>query len=202
LAVIFPIPKLSLSLPLNFTVVDKSFDRTYSLELPKLPLGKSEQEFEIGDHFFGHFEFSPVKAGKVHASLVVVKYTTHLDVSFSFDGQIQLECDRCTELFPYPIHVTRRVIFTFEDVPGLEDEHEDVKSVSRDEPLLSLVEEFYDFINLEVPLRKVPPASVHLCSPEVLQLLGLDAEGNEVETEEEIDPRWAKLKGLTDDSEE
>jgi uncharacterized metal-binding protein YceD (DUF177 family) len=199
----FPNPKLSLSLPLNFTVVDKSFDRTYSLELPKLPLGSSEHEFEIGDDFFGHFEFSPVKAGKVHVKAVVIKYTTHLDVTFTFDGHIQLECDRCTELYPHPIHVTQRVIFTFEDVPGLEEEHEDIKSVSREEPILPLAEEFYDFINLEAPLRKVPPTDVHLCAPEVLKLLGLDEQGNEIGgEEEEIDPRWAKLKGLIDDSEE
>lgn len=183
--------------------MDKSFDKVYSIELPKLPLGASELEWDIDDNFFGHFELSLVKAGKVHVTATVVKYTTHLDVNFVFDGVIQLECDRCTELFPHHIHSERRVFYTFEDVVGLDKDDDDVKSVDREEHLLSVAEDFYDFVNLEVPIRKVPPLSVHRCPPEIYKLLGLDEDGNDIEDEEApIDPRWAKLKGLIDDSEE
>jgi uncharacterized protein len=183
--------------------VDKSFDKVYSIELPKLPLGASDLEWDIDDSFFGHFEFSLVRQGKVHVRARVAKYTTHLDITFNFDGILQLECDRCTDLYPHQISSEQRVFYTFEDVVGLDKANDDVKTVDREEPLLSVAEDFYDFINLEVPIRKVPPVSIHRCPPEIYKLLGLDEDGNDIEGEEApIDPRWAKLKGLIDDSEE
>jgi len=63
-----------------------------------------------------------------------------------------------------------------------------------------LLQEFYDFLNLAVPIRKVPDSKIHICPPEVLALLGLDEEGAPVsskeESSEEVDPRWAALKKL------
>ena len=75
--------------------------------------------------------------------------------------------------------------------------------VSNQEPELVLIQEFYDFINLSVPIRKVPDPDVHICDPKVLELLGLNEKGEQIipekEDEEEIiDPRWAELKKLKD----
>jgi uncharacterized metal-binding protein YceD (DUF177 family) len=77
--------------------------------------------------------------------------------------------------------------------------------------VIYLAQDFYDFIILQLPLRRVPEASVHLCAPEVLDLLGLKADGSpkdpelavvEPEDEEEpIDPRWQALKKLKDSKE-
>ena len=75
--------------------------------------------------------------------------------------------------------------------------------IDRFEAHLNFVQEFYDFITLSVPLRKVPPTEVHLCAPEVLDFLGLESDGSpkvtysDPETETlDIDPRWEALQKL------
>lgn len=183
--------------------MDKSFDKVYAIEVPKLREGLNELEFEIDNGFFGHFEYSLIKEGSVHIKAAITKYQTHLDAVFQLKGVIVLHCDRCLEPYRHSFESEKRIIFSFidgteedEDEPG-----EDVIMIAKDEPTILLGSEFYDFISLEAPLRKVPPPDVHLCAPEVLALLGLNAKGEKLEEsgKEDIDPRWAKLKKLKED---
>ena len=77
--------------------------------------------------------------------------------------------------------------------------------IDKNDAFIYLSVDFYDFINLEVPLRSVPDTSVHLCPPKVLEILGLNPDGSEnedrIEEEEEepVDPRWSALKKLKDE---
>ena len=183
---------------------DRKFVRRYSLNVARLKPGKHEEVFEVDDDFFAHFENSLIEQGQVSIRLQMEKYATHLDVTFWLTGEITLACDRCGNPYPHPLDSQERIIFAFD--PEMDFEGYEVMYVAADEPQLVLTQEFYDFINLAIPMRKVPPADVHLCPPEVLRLLGLDTEGNPLEDDSPeddspIDPRWAALKKLKDQPE-
>jgi uncharacterized protein len=176
----------------------KSFEKKYSINVARLKPGPHEDRFLIESDFFEEFDHTEVDEGKVEAKLDMHKYETHLDVNFSLEGELILNCDRCMEPFPFPLHTTHRIIYSFDkelDFKGYE-----VMYVDHLEPQLSLVQEFFDFITLAVPLRKVPDPEVHLCDPKVLRILGLDAQGKPIaspqEEEKEMDPRWEALKKL------
>lgn len=183
----------------------ESFEKEFSIEIPKLKFGLNKEDFLINSSFFEAFEFSPIREGVVRIQAAITKYTSHLDAVFHFQGTIELYCDRCLEPYPYDISFDQRVIFSYDE--QLEFETDEVVLLDQNKHLLSLAKEFYDFINLQVPLRKVPEPDVHVCPPRVLEILGLkmaDEESSqkdreaENQEEPEIDPRWLKLKQIKD----
>ncbi|MEM7039279.1 MAG: DUF177 domain-containing protein [Bacteroidota bacterium] len=182
--------------------MDKFFERQYALELPKLRHGDNVDHFDIDSSFFEAFEFSPVNEGEVAVDVTITKLETHLDAKFEFNGHIVLNCDRCMEPYPHVLNSTRRVIFAYDE--DLEFDTEEVILIEHNHSMLYLSKDLYDFVLLEIPIRKVPHPSVHICPPNVLEILGLNPDGTEkvVEAEEEddepVDPRWAALKNLKD----
>jgi uncharacterized protein len=184
--------------------VAKLFEKTYSVEVPKLRFGSNEESFVIDSSFFTEFEFSPIQEGNLKVVAKIDRSVTHLDTVFHFKGEIMIECDRCLEPYPYPLDFETRVVYSFD--PELEFDTDEVVLIEESTPVLYFATDFYDFIVLQIPLRRVPEASVHLCAPNVLELLGLNPDGTEkpvseveAETEEdETDPRWLALKKLKD----
>lgn len=172
-------------------------NRQYSFELNKLKDGPNELSFEIDRSFFAEFEHSLVEEGEVSIQAVIEKFKTHLDVVLHLKGVLQLPCDRCTEPYPFDVDTSRRLILAFEKQSKFVNE--EVVMIDSNAIWIDLSKEFYDFIHLEVPLRKVPEPEIHLCDDEVLNMLGLKEDEQEADPnpeEKEIDPRWAALKKL------
>lgn len=170
--------------------MDKLFERLYSIDLPKLKLGEHQFSWEIKDEFFEHFEHSQVTNAEITIEGKVTKYGTHVDGVFLMKGSLKLPCDRCTELYDHPVDTERRVIFGYDE--RLAKENDDVILIDKDTTLIDLSGEFYDFIHLEVPIRRVPPIEIHECPESVIELLNKKEENKE----EEIDPRWEALREL------
>lgn len=185
---------------------DKSFERQYTVNVARLKLGEHTDEFFVGSEFFEYFQHDLIQDASVKVSLKIRKNESHLDVTFLLSGSIILPCDRCSEPYPHQIDASPRVFYAFDE--DFKAEGQEVMYVDPNEAYLSIIQELYDFINLEVPLRRVPEPEVHLCSPETLRMLGMDERGNPLPEEEhedqehEIDPRWEELKKLKDQMEQ
>ncbi len=181
---------------------DKSFERQYSLNIARIKQGKSQEQFEVPGIFFDRFEQDTIQDASIKVTLDIVKTSSHLDVTFHFKGYVEIPCDRCGQLYHHPIDEHQRIFYAFDE--DMKFEGYEVMYVHPQEPALSIVQELYDFINLAVPLRRVPSTDIHLCDPEILKKLGMDENGNPIQVEkkeEEIDPRWEKLKKLRDQME-
>ncbi|MEZ4771690.1 MAG: DUF177 domain-containing protein [Bacteroidia bacterium] len=169
----------------------RAFERDYSINVARLSNGNHELFFEIGRSFFDQLEYSLIRDGDIALKLEIVRYNTHLDVKFNFSGKMVLECDRCTQPYDHSFAEQYRIIYSFDK--DMNFEGTEVLHVDRMEPELVLVQEIYDFINMSVPIRRVPPKDVHICAPEVLALLGIDPdeesdmEDEEFELEEDFD---------------
>ena len=172
-------------------------NRQYAFEPSKLKDGSNELRFKIDRSFFAEFEHSLIEEGDILIQVEIVKCKTHLDVSLQIEGVLQLPCDRCLEWYPHEVKTTKRIILTYETRADFKNE--EVIIIQEDQPWVDLSKEFYDFIHLEIPLRKVPETETHLCDEETLRVLGLieDDEIKPLESSEEIiDPRWEELKKL------
>lgn len=186
--------------------MDKVFERKYSVDVPKLRHGLNEEKFTVDRSFFEAFEFSPIQEGRVQVQVMIDKSSTHLDAKFHFQGEITLECDRCLEPYPHNLDFETRIVYSFDE--ELEFDTDEVVLIEESTPTIFFAQDFYDFIVLQIPIRRVPEASVHLCAPEVLSLLGMNSDGSpkepepveeELEGEEDTkDPRWNALKRLKD----
>lgn len=178
---------------------DKSFLKGYSLDVARVAEGKSQLSYKIEGKFFEHFEKSEVEEGDLEIRLEMDKNRSHLDIKFHLSGWVHLPCDRCREAYKQELKNDFRIIYSF--AAREQDDKVEVVVIDRDEDQLSLIQDFYDFVHLSLPMRRVAEPEVHLCDPEILKVLGLDQDGNPLETEksdEEVDPRWAALKQLKD----
>ncbi|MEM9932962.1 MAG: DUF177 domain-containing protein [Bacteroidota bacterium] len=179
--------------------MEKSFERQYAINVARLKPGKHTDSFHLGEEFFSEFELKAVQKPDIQADLAIVKYETHLDVSFHITGPVEISCDRCGAWYSHSIDSSYRIIYSFDK--NMSFEGYEVMYVNPQEPSLVLVQELYDFVVLSIPVRKVPSNEVHLCPPEVLKVLGLNEKGELIEQEEnteEIDPRWEALKQFKD----
>lgn len=176
--------------------------REFNIELPKLRNGKNEFHFEVGEKFFGHFEQPIVSEGNVMVHLELHKNLNQLDARFQIEGMVTLTCDRCVLPFSFPIKSEKRLIYTYQE-SGVEAE-EDLDEVIYIEPkahTLNVSQEVYDFVCLEIPIRKVPEDCGDDCPNNPLNLLRVKGIIEKEEDEEAFsDPRWEALKKLKSDN--
>jgi uncharacterized protein len=187
--------------------VNQAFEKRYSVEVPKLRYGLNKEVFHLDRSFFEAFEFSVIQEADMQVDATFEKFETHIDARLHFSGHVVLPCDRCLEPYPQKMDFNQRIVFSKDE--DLEFETDEVILLDDSVPLISLATDFYDFIHIEIPLRRVPPTEIHLCAPIVLEMLGLNPDGSErepevVEEEQEvdaIDPRWQMLRKLKDSTE-
>ena len=63
-----------------------------------------------------------------------------LDIKFSFEGNVELACDRCGDKYQHPLKAGNRVIYSFDEKMNF-DGYE-VIFVGRNEPFIDFVREF------------------------------------------------------------
>jgi len=156
----------------------------YAIRISQLSNGNHIFDFSIGNSLKEKFESQLMNYIDVKVHLNVSKTSDFLDIRFHFLGKIGLICDRCSVNFDYPINTNRKVIFTFKPISNPEDD--EIIFLGNNTDYLDLSQEFYDFICLEIPQRKVPEDCPRLECPKF----------SYSEEIEEIDPRWAKLLEL------
>lgn len=177
---------------------------TYDIELYKMALGEHRYEFSSRSDFFTAFPNSLVQKGEFKVLLDLEKSETLLKLDFHIQGKLELECDRSLELFDFPFEVDKTLILKLGDYnEPLSDEME---VIHRDTQTINIAQYVYEFIGLAIPMKKLHPRfqqdalegledeeeddnSTFVYSSE-------SSDGTEQPDEENIDPRWQKLKNL------
>ncbi len=171
--------------------------RLYTIPLGGLKEGRHTIDFEIDKEFFEQFEESEVKEGSLIANIVMDKRSTHLDLAIRISGNVRICCDRCLELFFYPLVCENRLLVKYGK--SLDDIDPDILSLPIGESELDLKQHIYEFILLALPIRRVHPddkGGNSTCDPEMLKKL----DELIVEEDPHTDPRWNDLKKLMDNN--
>jgi|YNPMSStandDraft_2_1061718.scaffolds.fasta_scaffold00693_10 uncharacterized metal-binding protein YceD (DUF177 family) len=156
-------------------------EREFTIRITQLANGVHSYDFQVGNSLKEKYESKLVNYFDVHANVKIHKTSDFIDANITFKGKVGLNCDRCSVEYDFPIETTRRVIYSFQ--PNINSEEDDIVFVGPNTDYLDLSQEFYDFICLEIPQRKVPED----CPRAECPVFNLPPE------EETIDPRWAKL---------
>jgi len=170
---------------------------SYKISLAGLKEGLHKIDFEIGEEFFEQFEESEVKEGNLVAYIDIEKRSTHADLSIRILGTIRLCCDRCLEMFSYPVDCSNRLLIKFGK--SIEEIDPDIIIIPADEQELDLKQHLYEFILLSVPIKRVHPDDKNgnsTCDPFMLKKLQEHIIDHEIEN----DPRWDELKKLMSDN--
>ena len=172
--------------------------RDFDINVFKLSNGLHQYQFEIRDSFFELFENEIVNQGELTVDISLDKTDRMIQLQTQINGHITLTCDRSLEEFDEDIHTDRTMLYKFgEEEKELSD---DVMVIHKDTQTINIASILFEFILLEVPMKKIHPKYRDDFDEEEGELLAVysseEEEPEEETTEEEIDPRWEKLKNL------
>jgi uncharacterized protein len=166
-------------------------------------IGLSEKvhdfHYEFGDEFFKHYGTEVVSQGSLVADVSLDKHETFIEATFKIRGQVKLVCDRSLDPFDHPVKVDKKILFKYGDVA--QELSDEIVIIERDTDTLELGQYIYEFIALEIPMKKLHPRYQHEgdmdenAEGKIIYTSGsdqdFDADGGD-----DIDPRWEKLKKL------
>jgi uncharacterized protein len=170
----------------------------YSVNIIALSNKLHHFDYEIGADFFRKYGTDLVSEGNFKVEVELNKHETFLEADFKIKGTATLTCDRSLEPFDYPIWTTRRVLFKYGEVN--EEISDEIVMIHRDSATLEVGQYIYEFIGLAIPIKKLHPkfrledaAGDDNAEGKIVYSSQTNEKGND---DEDIDPRWNKLKNL------
>ena len=165
----------------------------YLIKFSGLKEGIHLFNYELGNKFFKNFDYYDFLDAKLFAKLELEKQSTLLNLKFSFNGEIEVQCDVSMESFNLDLETEHSVVVKFkDDIISTDDKVIFMPAGSHSIDVSHLI---YESIILAVPQKKVHPGIENgsLKSEIVKKLEALKPKKN---FKEKTDPRWDKLKDL------
>ncbi|MGW1454421.1 YceD family protein [Salegentibacter agarivorans] len=172
----------------------------YTIPFVGLKLGKHQFEYDIDNEFFEHFEYDDLNSANVKVDLLLEKKTTMMELTFKASGAVNVNCDLTNEPYNQPIDGSLFLVIKFGE--EFNDENEDLLILPHGEFEVNIQQYIYELIVLSIPLKRVHPGVEDgtLESDVLDKLEELSINNNENKNDEdEIDPRWDKLKNFLND---
>jgi uncharacterized metal-binding protein YceD (DUF177 family) len=175
----------------------------YQIPILSLEDKSYRHTFEGADDFFQAFEQEWVEKGQFSSVVELNKSASMIQVELKIEGSIRLICDRSLEEFDYPFEVDEKLIYKYAD--HSEEMGNNLFLLDRKSPKLDLSQDLFDFIALQVPMKKLHPR--YLQEAEALEgnqfiysTEKVSADQATEKAEKDMDPRWAALKNLKDNN--
>ena len=165
----------------------------FKIDLKALTEDVTSLEWELDDHYFSALSDAEIKGGSLHVSGSIRKTVGFFELLLHTVGTVEVTCDRCLEPMRQPIEADLNVTVKF----GTEDSYDDeVITIDETRPVLNTAWIIYESIALAVPIRHVhQPGDCNVAMSEKLEQLSA-ARSSDADAQDNIDPRWAKLKNL------
>ncbi len=166
----------------------------FKVQFSGLKLGKHLFDFDVDDAFFEKLDYSPISKGKVEVAVVLDKKSTMMVLDFELNGWVMESCDRCTVDYRQHVSGEHQIYVKFGD--DFDEPDDNLLVIPRDEYELDVSQLIYEFIELNVPLRKIPceeSGDDSMCDKDTLKVL----KDSEVDAKKN-NPLWAGLNKIKD----
>jgi len=173
--------------------------KEFKIQFVGLKEGKHNFEFEVTKalfDFFGYDEFNDVA---IKTSLLFNKTATMMELDFTIQGTINVNCDLTNEPFDQAIEADLKLIVRFGE--EFNDENEEILILPHGEYEVDVKQYIYEMIVLAKPLKLSHPG-IEDGTLDIEILSSIEKYSLKENTEEEsddVDPRWNKLKNLLTD---
>ena len=150
----------------------KSILQKYSIPIAALSLGTYSYSFVLDNEIFEFYDHPDVKNGTIKIALTLEKRPNVIEIDIKAHGTLGVQCDRCLDLFEYPIETEEKLICTIGQQEGYTAEN--VIVLNKVETSLELGHEFYEIVVSEIPIQKLHPLNENgenTCNPEMMKLL-------------------------------
>ena len=165
----------------------------FKIDLKALKQDETSLQWELDNNFFQQLEGAQLQSGSLHVSGSIRKAVGFFELNLHSVGTVEVTCDRCLEPMSQPIEADLSTTVKL----GTEDSYDDeVITVDETRPVLDTAWLIYESIALAVPIRHVhQPGDCNVAMSEKLEQLSA-ARSSDADAQDDIDPRWAKLKNL------
>jgi uncharacterized metal-binding protein YceD (DUF177 family) len=181
--------------------VEMNKTKEYLIPFIGLKTGKHHFEYQISNSFFEIFDYQEFNNSNIKVNVVLEKKSTIMELSFKHKGTVNVPCDMTNEEFDLPIKGKMKLIVRFGDV--FNNDNEELLIIPHGEFQIDISQYIYEMIVLSVPLRRIHPGikdgSLNTEALAKLKELTVEKLKKEIKKEENIDPRWDKLKQLLTD---
>jgi uncharacterized metal-binding protein YceD (DUF177 family) len=172
--------------------------KAFSVNIIGLSNKVHQFQYEFGDEFFAAYGSGLISKGQFKADVELNKHETFIEATFKITGHANLICDRSLDPFEYPIDFKKKIVFKYGDTDAeLSDE---IIMIHRDTDTLELGQYIYEFIGLEIPIKKLHPRyldEMDMDDGAAGKIIYTSGESkNDPDDDENIDPRWEILKKL------
>jgi uncharacterized protein len=157
-------------------------------------------DYELGDAFFRQYGTDLVSQGSFKVEVVLNKHETFIEAEFKIRGAATLICDRSLEPFDYPVWTTKKIMFKYGETD--EEISDEIIMINRDTATLELGQYMYEFIALAIPMKRLHPkfrvddlTEDETAEGKIVYSSG-SPEGDDKNSDDDIDPRWDILKKL------
>ena len=175
--------------------------KEYLIPFVGLKLGKHHFEYQIDNTFFDLFDYDEFQNSNIKVNVILEKKSNMLEISFKHEGIVNVPCDVTGEDFDLPIKSKMKLIVRFGE--EFNNDNEELLILPFGEFEVDIAQYIYEMIVLSVPLRRVHPGvkdgTLESEALKKLNELAVKDIKKENKKEENIDPRWDKLKQLLTD---
>jgi len=182
-------------------VVEMSKTKEYTIPFVGLKLGKHKFEYQISNAFFEIFDYNEFQNSDIKVNVVLDKQSNLLVLNIKHEGTINVPCDLTSEDFDLPIKGKLKLIVRFGET--FNNDNEELLILPFGEFEIDIAQYMYEMIILSIPLKRVHPGikdgSLNTEALTKLKELTIKEQKKEKKEEENIDPRWDKLKQLLTD---
>ena len=166
--------------------------RDFSVNILGLTKGVHRFEFQLEEDFFKKYGQEVVTGGKFAAKVTLDKKETFIEADFKIEGSAFLICDRSLDDFDFPVSISKKIVFKYGEEPR--EVSDEIIIITHDQQKLDVGQLMYEFIALEIPIKKLHPRFQQVPEDE---MEGKIIYSSSTKSDEEaIDPRWEKLKKL------
>lgn len=177
--------------------------KAYDIQFVGLKLGKHIYDYKINQTFFEYFEFDEFNTINVNLNIRLEKKTTLLELNFSGNGSVNINCDVSNEPYDQPINFNFNLVVKF----GQEynNENDSILIIPHGSYEINIAQYIYELIVLSIPQKRIHPGVEDgTLNSEILRKLedlspNADLKGES--SSNDVDPRWNKLKKLLTDKE-
>jgi uncharacterized protein len=155
--------------------------------------GIHEYDFDVRPKFFEYYENPDYPGGSLKVKVFLHREPQILKLDFAISGHINVFCDRCLEIFDYPVASNEILFIKFGD--NFEEIDDNVIILPREEKRINIAQYIYEFSILTLPYKRIHPENedgISACNPDMLKKI----EELSKNDKENSDPRWDDLKKI------
>ncbi|EAP87556.1 YceD family protein [Croceibacter atlanticus] len=170
--------------------------KEFTIPFVGLKVGKHQFNYTIGQSFFDVFEYDEFNDANVNVTLDFEKKPTMFELLFHISGTVNVNGDLTNEPYDQPIENELKLVVKFG--PEFNDENEELLILPHGEYEINVQQYIYEAIVLAVPLKRIHPG-IEDGTLKTDVLKKLEELSPKQKENEEVDPRWNKLKELLKD---